>query len=132
VSAFKQEQNEGPKGHAMLKAFMRDAHVVQRAADMAVSLVGKNAGKRDRCGEFFGQCIVAAMTEGSCMGRGTSYLTCALLYTKFTNEQVTLMHLRVTICTSRRLFGEHKLTHDLLAATLPACHGARFRVNNKE
>jgi hypothetical protein len=38
----------------------------------------------------------------------------------------------VTICTSRRLFGEHKLTHDLLAATLPAWHGARFRVNNKE
>jgi hypothetical protein len=89
VSAFKEEKDEDMKGHAKMKAFIRDAHIVRRAADGAVSVGGKSAGKKDRGGEMFGQCIVAAMTEGGCMGIGTSYFSCAELYAQLTKAQVT-------------------------------------------
>ena len=70
---------------------MKEANIVKRAADMAVSKGGKTAGKKDKCGEVFGQCIVQAMVVSSCMGAGTNYFHCQKLFSSMTTAQVTLM-----------------------------------------
>jgi hypothetical protein len=91
VSAWKHEKDEGPHGHHNMKAFMKDANIVKRAADTAMSVAGKSAGRSDKCGEVFGQSIVQAMVMSSCMGQGTNYFHCHQLFSGLNVTQVTLM-----------------------------------------
>ena len=74
-----------------MKQFLKDAHIVKRAADTAMSVAGKSVGKSDKCGEVFGQSIVQAMVMSSCMGQGTNYFECQKLFTSMNTNQVTLM-----------------------------------------